>query len=303
LSAVTADGVSLSLRRFAPAGARRAVCLCTHAMMARGAYLERRFAPYLATRGVEVFVLDWRGHGRSRPPDPRLDRWSFDDYVELDLPAAIGAACDAAGVAPAQLCYVGHSLGGLAGLAAFGTGAAPAPRRLSLWATSVWLPGRRGPRYRRAAMAVYAGLARALGHAPIRRLRLGTDDENPAYVAQLAGWAHSGRFTSLGGADYLAALRRVRVPVWAASGAGDRLCTPADARVLLARLPGAPPLRVVGRAAGDALDADHFTLFSDERLSPLWDEHAAFLTTQSQDDHLRIGPLPRRGRAGVGEPT
>jgi predicted alpha/beta hydrolase len=278
--AVTADGVHLGLVRVAARGPRRAVLLCTHAMMAHGRYFGagRRpsFAAYLADAGIDVFVLDWRGHGGSRPPDARRARWSFDDHVELDLPAALAAVAGAAGVAPAEITVLGHSLGGLVTLAALGTGRAPPIRRLALAATSVWLPGPTGSRLRRAIMAVYAASARPLGFAPIRALRLGTDDEPRDYVEQLAGWARTGRWTSRTGVDYLATLPRVAVPAWAFVGAGDRLCRPADAEVLRAALPAAPPLRVVGTARGDAFDPDHFTLFTDGRMKPLWDEIIAF---------------------------
>ncbi len=280
LTATTADGVSLALRRFRPSGARRAVMLCTHAMMARGGYFHRGgngFAAHLVERGVEVFVLDWRGHGDSVPPSPRdPGGWSFDDYVELDLPAAIGAVCAAAGIAPGELAYLGHSLGGLVGLAAFGSGNVPLPRVLSLWATSVWLPGRQGPRARRAAMAVYRLLSRR-GHAPVRRLRFGTDDEPRAYVDQLTGWSRTGRWTSRTGVDHLAALRHVDCPTRAFTGAGDRLCRPRDAEVLTARLPQCAPLRVIGRAYGDGTDPDHFSLFTHADLAPVWDELCAFV--------------------------
>ena len=66
--------------------------------------------------------------------------------------------------------------------------------------------------------------------------------------------------------------------MWAVVGAGDRLCRPADASVLLRRLPGEAPLRVVSRAAGDALDPDHFTLFTRPELAPVWDDIAEHLT-------------------------
>jgi len=278
--AVTADGVRLSLVRVAARGPRRAVLLCTHAMMAHGRYFgaarRHSFAEYLAHAGLDVFVLDWRGHGGSRPPDARRARWSFDAYVEHDLPAALAAVADAAGVTPGAITVLGHSLGGLVTLAALGTGRVPAIGRLALAATSVWLPGPTGSRLRRTLMAIYAASARPLGFAPIRALRLGTDDENRAYVEQLAGWARTGRWTSRAGVDYQAALPAITVPAWAFVGAGDRLCRPADAEVLRAALPGAPPLRVVGTAAGDAFDPDHFTLFTDGRMKPLWDELIAF---------------------------
>ncbi|HTM22789.1 MAG TPA: alpha/beta fold hydrolase [Kofleriaceae bacterium] len=277
LTATTADGVALALRRFSPAGPRRSVLLCTHAMMSASGYFQRRFAPHLAARGIDVFVLDWRGHGDSVPPSPRDPvGWSFDDYVELDLPAALGAVAAAAGIVGERVDYLGHSLGGLVGLAAFGSGVVPLPRRLALWATSVWLPGRQGSRGRRAAIALYQALS-VRGHAPVRALRAGTNDEPKRYVDQLAGWSRTGRWTSRTGIDHLAGLRRVTCPTTAVTGAGDRLCRPRDAAVLAARLPSCAPVRVVGRACGDAADPDHFSLFTDDDLAPLWDELAAFL--------------------------
>jgi len=276
MDAITADGVRLHVAHMPARGPRRAVVLCTHAMMAHGRYFgpTRRpgFAAYLADRGVDVYALDWRGHGRSRPPDPRRAQWSFDDYVELDLPAALAHVSREADVAVGELAVVGHSLGGLVALAALGTGRVPPVRSLILAATSVWLPGPQGPLARRALMALYDAASRPLGFAPIRFARFGTDDEPREYVAQLAGWARTGRWTSRTGVDYMDALAHVDVPVWSVVGAGDRLCRPDDGEVLRGRVPRAEPLRVVGAAHGDAFDPDHFALFTDGRMSRWWDE-------------------------------
>ena len=278
MQVTTADGVRLSIRRHAAAGERRAVLLCTHAMMANGSYFERGFAQHLAGRGVDVYVLDWRGHGESRPPHPRRDHWVFEDYVERDLPAAMNAVAADAAVDVEDLVYLGHSLGGLAGLAGFSTRTAPRPRRVTVWATSVWLPGPSGPWRRRAMMRFYRYAARPLGYAPVRALRLGTDDEQRGYVDQLTGWAASGRWTSSAGEDYTAALEGLAITTWGVNGDGDRLCIAPDAQILLDRLPGALPLRRAGTAQGDALDPDHFSLFTKTELSPLWDELVEFAT-------------------------
>jgi predicted alpha/beta hydrolase len=280
-SATTSDGVALSLARFpvAAAASRRAVALLSHAMMANAGYLAR-FAAFAAERGIECWTLDFRGHGRSVPPSPRdpARRWSFDAYVELDLPAAVSTVCAAARIAPEEIAYVGHSLGGLAGLAAFGTGVLPAPRRLALVATSVWRPGPRGPLIRRAGGALFDRLSSLVGYLPIRLLRAGTDDESRGYAAQLAMWARTGAWSSATGRDYHGAVSRIASPALALVGDGDRLCTEADVRDLCDRLPGPVTVRRVGRAQGDAVDADHFGFFTRRELaSTLWPEWVDFL--------------------------
>gem|GEM_PF-2855200 len=240
----TGDGVRLALTRFEPDPPRRAVLVCTHAMMANSSYFRRgRFAQYLASCGIEVYLLDWRGHGKSVPPSPRRDSWGFEEYVQYDLPAALGCAADTAAVGVDELCYLGHSLGGLAGLAAFGSGVVPQPRRLSLWAASVWLPGRDGSLKRRLTMKLYQVAARPLGYAPVRRLRFGSDDEPRQYVDQLAHWAYTGAWIGRDGTDYMAGLASITTPTLPFLGDGDPICFPPDANTLALRLANAQPLR------------------------------------------------------------
>jgi len=237
-----------------------------------GARREGSFATALAGAGHDVLVADFRGHGRSVPPRAGPDDWSFDDLVELDLPAIVAAAARAAACAPEDLVLLGHSLGGLVATAALGTGRIPPPRALVLASTSVWLPGARGPLHRRALMALYRAAASALGHAPIRAVGAGTADEAAAYVAQLTGWARAARWTSLRGVDYTAALGRITAPAIPLVGDGDWMCTPHDAIAFAAHIPTAAPVRVVGRWHGDAIDPDHFELFTRAALRPLWEE-------------------------------
>ena len=123
-------------------------------------------------------------------------------------------------------------------------------------------------------MAVYRHLTAVLGRAPIRALRLGTADEARTYVRQLTGWTRAGRWTSLRGLDYLAAAPSISTPVLPLVGAGDWMCTPRDAAELAGHLTHAARVRVVGTAHGDALDPDHFELFTRAELRPLWDELA-----------------------------
>lgn len=274
LRARTADGLTLAIDHVPAAGARRGVVVCLHAMMTDGRYFganrEGSFVSELAANGFEVFVPDFRGHGHSRPPSAGKDDWSFDDLVEFDLPAIVASCAGTAGCKPSELVLLGHSLGGLVTTAALGIGAIPSPKLVVLPATSVWLLGPDGDRKRRALMSIYRYSAMLLGKAPIRALRIGSSDEARTYVHQLTGWTRSGKWTSLRGIDYLAKLRTVETPVLPYVGAGDWMCTPADARAFAKHMPNAAPLRVVGAQHGDALDPDHFGLFTKPALRPLW---------------------------------
>jgi predicted alpha/beta hydrolase len=274
LTARTADGVTLQIDHVPAIGARRGVLVCLHAMMTDGRYFGARrdgsFAHEMAAGGFDVLVPDFRGHGRSRPPTAGPDDWSFDDLVELDLPAIVQAAARAFACAPSELVLLGHSLGGLVTTAALGIGAIPSPRLVLLPATSVWLLGPDGDRKRRALMALYRHATALLGRAPIRALRIGSSDEAATYVKQLTGWTRAAKWTSLRGIDYLAKLATIDTPMVPFVGAGDWMCTPADARAFAQHIPNAAPLRVVGAQHGDALDPDHFGLFTRSELRPLW---------------------------------
>ena len=276
LEARTADGATLRIARLRAEGSPRGAVVCLHAMLADGRYFGVRragsFAHALAAAGFDALVADFRGHGRSIPPRAGPDDWSFDDLVELDLPAIVGAAARASACAPEELVLLGHSLGGLVATAALGTGRIPSPRLLLLPATSVWLHGPRGPLHRRALMTLLRGAAAALGRAPARTLGAGTADEAAAFVAQLTGWPRAARWTSLGGVDYLAGLAAITAPVLPFVGNGDWQCTPHDAIGFAGRIPTAAPVRIVGRWYGDAIDPDHFQLFTSAALRPLWDD-------------------------------
>jgi alpha-beta hydrolase superfamily lysophospholipase len=274
VAARTVDGVTLRIDRVRAAGERRAVLVCLHAMMTDGRYFGARrdtgFAAYLARSGVEMWISDFRGHGRSTPPVAGPDDWSFDDLVELDLPAIVARVTELSGCVPGELAICGHSLGGLVATATLGTNRIPAPRLVLAPSTSVWLLGRDGPWRRRAILWSYRASARVLGRAPIRALRVGTADESRTYVEQLTTWAASARWTSLRGLDYSAALGAIATRVLPLAAADDWMCTPGDARAFAERIPTAEPVHVV-----DA--RDHFAMFTRPDMQPLWDWFVAQL--------------------------
>lgn len=239
-------------------------------MMTDGRYFGARrdgsFAATLAAAGLDVYVADFRGHGRSVPPYAGEGDWSFDDLVELDLPAILRLAGEASGLPSQEIAILGHSLGGLVAAAALGTARIPPPRLLVLGATSVWLGETAA---RKAIMAAYRGVTALFGRAPIKAIRAGTADESAGYVNQLTGWAAQGRWTSLAGVDYMVALETITTPTFAFAGAGDWMCKPSDAEAIARRIRTCEPLRIVGKRYGDRLDPDHFQLFTRPELTTL----------------------------------
>jgi predicted alpha/beta hydrolase len=91
----------------------------------------KRFSQYAATQGFDVWTLDYRGIGMSKPASLREFKMNYLDWARLDLAALLSHV---AGLGPSPIMMVGHSYGGHAfgmlpgrervqRFATFGTGA------------------------------------------------------------------------------------------------------------------------------------------------------------------------------------
>jgi alpha-beta hydrolase superfamily lysophospholipase len=116
----TSDGWRLAMARYRPKGERRSrfpVLLC-HGLGSSRFGFDLAGAPslaiYLAQAGFDVWSLELRGHGHSDRPSvfsPRHFGWCFDDYLHVDLPAAIAKLKENSH--KEQLHMLGHSMGGM----------------------------------------------------------------------------------------------------------------------------------------------------------------------------------------------
>ena len=120
----TSDGATIALHRHAslgPAGGPGAPpVILVHGISSNGRFwdldTESSLAAWLAARGVDVWVLDLRGHGAALAATPESARtfdWDVDDYGLRDAPAAIRYVQGATGYRTVG--WVGHSMGGLVG--------------------------------------------------------------------------------------------------------------------------------------------------------------------------------------------
>ena len=123
VEAVAADGWRLAMGRRRPRGQPR----ITPVLLVHGIGMNRQaldfgverwsLAAALSAGGLDCFALDLRGHGGSRRRPPAVAAtWTLDQYLSLDLPAALDAIERATG--ERRVLFVGHSQGALLGLAA-----------------------------------------------------------------------------------------------------------------------------------------------------------------------------------------
>jgi len=257
LRARTADGWTLALARRRPGAGvprREPPVLMVHGLAMNRNAFDFGAAPYslaavLAEAGLDCFALDLRGHGDSRP-DPGAPRdWSLDDYLSLDVPAALEAVRAATG--SSRVLWVGHSQGALLGLAAAAlmpgriTGVvALAPpfrldRALPLLRTLPWLARLRLTRPGARLLAPLSGLwqppsagaAVQLGEMErpaYRRMLMHAIEELPSgVVAQFADFLQKNRFGSRDGAvDYRALFPACRQPALFVAAPQDGFAPP-----------------------------------------------------------------------------
>jgi alpha-beta hydrolase superfamily lysophospholipase len=294
----TDDGWRVALSRYRARGTprRHPVLLC-HGLASSHLNFDpspdTSLARHLSLRGYETWALDLRGHGRSDRPGPgtgRRSRWTFDDYLLRDLPAAIGHVLSQTG-RPA-LHWIGHSMGGLLLYARLARGGSTQVRSgvaigSSLDYSRAVSDFRRGLRLRplgRVLRVVPLGLASVwlapfAGRIrnPLERFNWWPTNVDPRLVRRLLSCAYTNVPTSLllqlatafmdgglrtqdGRSRYIEGLGSATTPVLAIAGDRDRQCSPEAARATVERLGSASggiagTLRVFGKEHGQA---DHY---------------------------------------------
>ena len=255
----TPDGVRLAVERHGVGGVRGVVVLVP-AMMCDARTLDRPrgdgLASRWASRGWEVWTVDFRGHGRSARPTSPI---RYEHLVARDVPAVAAAARGVAGLRP--LVLGGHSLGGHVTLAALGWGCAEADAWVGL-AANIWLPelepdwrlwGRKA-----ANLAAFVAIARAFGRFPTRLLKMGTEDESRSYVEDLARFPFQRRWgpPDAPDVDFLALARQWRRPKLNLLASDDALLASFEGALRWTCAAGATPMRV-GRGASNVDGAPH----------------------------------------------
>lgn len=255
-NAPTADGWQLALYRYRPQGEVHPYpVLCAHGMagtrLIYDLHPDYSLARHLARRGFDTWLVDLRGRGESWPaggPQPAL-QWSFDDFAERDLPAAVRRVRELTGrdevywigmEMSGQTLYAAAILGTAAGVRGAVTCGAPV-----LTPPSALVPGvTSAPRTRRAGRVPFRQGARLAGPVlayggfrvlessfracnvdPLvvaRYFRNGIPDESVELVDQFAAWIREGAMRNRDGSVvYSDRLADMRLPVLMLAAAAD----------------------------------------------------------------------------------
>jgi len=270
---VTSDGYSLGATLFAPPFPGLGTVIVHGATAVPQGYY-RRFAEFLAARGLRVLTYDYRGVGASRPAELAGFDATMTDWARLDAAAAHAWVRDHHGDEP--LALVGHSFGGqLLGLvdeAAAAAGALLVGSQLG--SVTLWPPLRRilfGAFLRTLVPAATSALGYLPGWA-------GLGADLPAGVArEWAGWCLQPRYLLDAHPEAAARFAAFRRPVLLYSFSDDGYAPPRTVEALVKLLGGADleQRRLGPEDVGAPIG--HFGFFRPTFAARLWPEAAHWL--------------------------
>lgn len=295
----TADGWQLALHLWPAIGQRRPhPVLMVHGLAANRLNLdldeELSIARAAQRHGFDVYLLDLRGAGLSRPPggkDRNTFQWSFGEYAIYDIPSAVRTVLKHSQAT--QLHGFGHSMGGML-LYAFGVSQPPELRSIVTVGAPLVAELRLAKRERRLLDFVTRFNARRSSRVPLRRIfstggrfirftgrlvdgsLLNASNIDQQLMARLAQesiddvphrllddfYKGMGRDDlSEGPFSFESELARIDVPVFAVGGSVDRIAPPAAVRAAVRRLRSHDVrYREMGRLHGDRADYGHIDL-------------------------------------------
>ncbi|MFN5699487.1 MAG: alpha/beta fold hydrolase [Betaproteobacteria bacterium] len=276
LTLQAADGYALQALRYPARGPRVGHLLVAGATGVPQRHY-RRFAEFAAERGLEVWTLDYRGIGLSKPPSLRGFRMDYRDWARLDL-AALVDWVSAYGTEP--LYMVGHSYGGHA------FGQLPNNHRISRFATfatgagwSGWMSP--GERLRVTIMWRVLGplIVKAKGYLAWSLLGMGEDLPRDVFY-QWRRWCQWPRyfFDDPEQAHLIDAFAQVRCPIRAVNASDDAWAPPASRDAFMSAYSAAPLELITLEPSSLGMRAIGHMGYFRPQASALWGQTLDWLT-------------------------
>ncbi len=276
-SLAAADGYPLQATHYPARGEGRGRLIVAGATGVPQRFYSR-FARFAADQGIDVWTLDYRGIGLSRPQSLRGFRMNYLDWARLDLAALLAHVAEQ-GQGP--LWMVGHSYGGHA------FGLLPGHARVERFATLAtgagwhgWMPALERLRVRFMWHVLGPMVVRARGYLAWSLLRMGEDLPRDVFY-QWRHWCQWPRyfFDDPAMPGVAAEFARVQTPILAINASDDKWAPPASRDAFMAGYSNAPleTMTIEPRSLGMPA-IGHMAYFRPE-ASRLWQQVLDWLQT------------------------
>lgn len=278
-----ADGYRLGAMHYPSLGRLRGRLVIAGATgVPQGFY--KRFAQFAAAQGLEVWTLDYRGIGLSKPASLRGFEMNYLDWARLDL-AALLSHVAARGDEP--LWMVGHSYGGHA------FGLLPGKERVQRFATFAtgagwhgWMPPME--RWRVLFMWRVLGplIVRTHGYLAWSLLGMGADLPRDVFL-QWRHWCQWPRyfFDDPEQAHLAQAFAQVNIPIRAINASDDKWAPPASRDAFMSAYHNAAlELLTIEPSDWGMSHIGHMGYFRPQ-AEPLWQQTLDWLTRPIEDPH------------------
>jgi predicted alpha/beta hydrolase len=237
----------------------------------------RRFAEFAAQRGVDVWTLDYRGIGLSKPASLRGFEMNYLDWARLDLAALVDHV---ASLGNQPILMIGHSYGGHA------FGLLPGNERIQRFATFAtgagwhgWMPTMERLKVQLMWRVVGPLLVNAKGYLAWSLLGMGEDLPRQVFL-QWRHWCQWPRyfFDDPEQADLEKKFAEVQIPIRAVNSTDDKWAPPASRDAFMAAYSQSQLELITIEPRGLGLPSIGHMGYFRAQAKPLWEETLDWLT-------------------------
>ncbi|GAB6098099.1 alpha/beta fold hydrolase [Desulfatiferula olefinivorans] len=259
------DGINLSVTHICGCEGNQPVVLLHGTYTNRHFWISPKgkgFAPYLSDQGYDVWIPEFRGHGKS-PKTSKFKQFSAEEQIRCDISAFGKFVLEKSGRVPA---WIGHSYGGLYLYGALSQGWLP-PADVNCIVT-FGSQISKGDRYLKIPFVPFLinAITQLLGKFPAKSLGLGPEIESPKTIREILEWKKlGGRWKSQNGTSYWKGFSHIKIPCLIIASRGDKNDPAEGCEYLFRQLPTEDnQFILLGEEEGFAKDYDHVGMVIDK---------------------------------------
>jgi predicted alpha/beta hydrolase len=269
------DGGKLHLKRITKNELGKAVFLL-HGSIENGKIFYSKslkgYAPFLASQGYDVFVLDMQGRGLSTPKINKNSQYGQVDVIKSDIPLSLAKIQEIKGDVPIHA--AAHSWGGVLMLA-YMSRFENSIKSLVTFGSKRQLTVRNWEWFKQVLLGWHlmgSLFTLIYGYFPAKKFNIGSDNEPKNHYQQINKWLKPGSqwIDNIDGFDYGKALEtKALPPLLFLAGKNDHLLgNPIDVKLLAAEVKNAKiSYWLLSKSDGYAKDYGHINMLTDKNAS------------------------------------